>query len=220
MLRCHPQRHCCQPAQHVREKGGADQSRAGQVRTRQVWFLCGFGYFLDLAWAQGVGLIATAVYQEMGVADADTGNIFAIANAGLAIGALGFGLAVDVIGRKWAFNLTYLITSVFGLLLVPDGARCMYSSFQTRANVLLCHRLLRSTTTAQSVASTFWPRLDLGAISQSMLPSLSSFCPRTVASWSRFFPCGNPSALRWLPASLTGPLRSGVATLNCPRVGR
>ena len=22
-----------------------------------IWFLCGFGYFLDLAWAQGVGLI-------------------------------------------------------------------------------------------------------------------------------------------------------------------
>lgn len=87
-----------------------------------IWFLCGFGYFLDLAWAQGVGLIATAIYQEMGVADTDTGSIFAIANAGLAIGALGFGLAVDVIGRKWAFNLTCLITSVFGLLLVRGNA--------------------------------------------------------------------------------------------------
>lgn len=83
-----------------------------------IWFLCGFGYFLDLAWAQGVGLIATAIYQEMGVADKDTGTIFALANAGLAIGALGFGLAVDIIGRKWAFNLTCLITSIFGLLLV------------------------------------------------------------------------------------------------------
>jgi len=93
-----------------------------------IWFLCGFGYFLDLAWAQGVGLIATAIYQEMGVADKDTGSIFAIANAGLAIGALGFGLAVDIIGRKWAFNLTCLITSVFGLLLAAPkynyGAIC------------------------------------------------------------------------------------------------
>jgi hypothetical protein len=26
-----------------------------------IWFLTGFGYFLDLAWAQGVGLIASAV---------------------------------------------------------------------------------------------------------------------------------------------------------------
>jgi hypothetical protein len=83
-----------------------------------IWFLCGFGYFLDLAWSQGVGLIASAVYQEMNVPDKDTGTIWACANAGLAVGALTFGLLVDVIGRKWAFNLTCLITSVFGLLLV------------------------------------------------------------------------------------------------------
>ncbi|KAF1361815.1 MFS general substrate transporter [Lizonia empirigonia] len=82
-----------------------------------IWFLCGFGYFLDLAWSQGVGLVSTAIYQEMNVADKDTGTIFACANAGLALGALGFGLAVDIIGRKWAFNLTCLITSIFGLLL-------------------------------------------------------------------------------------------------------
>lgn len=83
-----------------------------------IWFLCGFGYFLDLAWAQGVGLAASAIYQEMGVPDAQTGTIFAASNAGLAIGALSFGLLVDVIGRRWAFNLTCLITSIFGLLLV------------------------------------------------------------------------------------------------------
>ncbi len=93
-----------------------------------IWFLCGFGYFLDLAWAQGVGLIATAVYQEMGVPANQEGNIWACANAGLAIGALSFGLIVDVIGRRWAFNLTCLITSIFGLLLAAPkfnyGAIC------------------------------------------------------------------------------------------------
>ncbi|CAI6333978.1 unnamed protein product [Periconia digitata] len=93
-----------------------------------VWFLCGFGYFLDLAWSQGVGLIASAVYQEMNVAEPDQGTIFACANAGLAIGALSFGLIVDVIGRKLAFNLTCLITSVFGMLLAAPkynyGAIC------------------------------------------------------------------------------------------------
>jgi hypothetical protein len=26
-----------------------------------IWMLCGLGYFVDLAWAQGVGLMATAV---------------------------------------------------------------------------------------------------------------------------------------------------------------
>ncbi|KAF1838138.1 MFS general substrate transporter [Decorospora gaudefroyi] len=83
-----------------------------------IWFLCGFGYFLDLAWSQGVGLIVSAIYQEVdGVEDKDAGNIFSIANAGLAVGALFWGLAADVIGRKWAFYITCLITSVFGLLL-------------------------------------------------------------------------------------------------------
>lgn len=57
-----------------------------------IWFLCGFGYFLDLAWAQGVGLIATAVYQEMNVPDKRTADIWSCANAGLALGAFSWGL--------------------------------------------------------------------------------------------------------------------------------
>lgn len=72
--------------------------------------------------------MASAIYQEMNVPDADTGNIWACANAGLAVGALFWGLIVDVIGRRWAFNLTCLITSVFGLLLAAPmynyGAIC------------------------------------------------------------------------------------------------
>jgi MFS family permease len=82
-----------------------------------IWFLCGFGYFLDLAWAQGVGVAASAIYAEMDVPPGQQGIIFSCANAGLAIGALGFGLLVDIIGRRWAFNLTCLICSVFGMLL-------------------------------------------------------------------------------------------------------
>nr|XP_018266859.1 uncharacterized protein I303_00839 [Kwoniella dejecticola CBS 10117]OBR89017.1 hypothetical protein I303_00839 [Kwoniella dejecticola CBS 10117] len=93
-----------------------------------IWFLCGFGYFLDLAWSQGVGLAASAIYQEMGVPKSQQGIIFSCANAGLALGALGFGLLVDIIGRKWAFNLTCLICSIFGLLLAAPkynyGAVC------------------------------------------------------------------------------------------------
>ncbi|KAI5458320.1 sugar transporter-like protein [Mariannaea sp. PMI_226] len=93
-----------------------------------IWMLCGFGYFLDLAWAQGVGLMATAVFQEMNVPADKQGLIFTCANAGLAIGAFTFGIVTDIIGRKWAFNLTCLITSVFGMLLAASkynyGAIC------------------------------------------------------------------------------------------------
>ncbi|KAJ5984600.1 hypothetical protein N7481_006699 [Penicillium waksmanii] len=93
-----------------------------------IWFLCGFGYFVDLAWAQGVGLLATAIFQEMGVPAGQQGLIFTCSNIGLAIGALGFGIITDIIGRKWAFNLSCLITSVFGMLLAASkfnyGAIC------------------------------------------------------------------------------------------------
>ena len=55
--------------------------------------------------------------------DNRTGVVTSCGNAGLAVGALGFGLLVDVIGRKWAFNLTCLICSVFGMLLVSTSYR-------------------------------------------------------------------------------------------------
>ncbi|CAL5873022.1 uncharacterized protein PFLUO_LOCUS7291 [Penicillium psychrofluorescens] len=93
-----------------------------------IWLLCGFGYFLDLAWAQGVGLMATAVFQEMGVPADKQGLIFTCSNAGLAIGAFSIGIVTDIIGRKWAFELTCLITSIFGMLLAVSkfnyGAIC------------------------------------------------------------------------------------------------
>lgn len=80
-----------------------------------------------------MGLASSAIYQEMNVADNQTGLIFTCANAGLAIGALGFGLAVDIIGRKWAFNLTCLITSIFGLLLVSTSSECFSTHYLTTA---------------------------------------------------------------------------------------
>lgn len=31
-----------------------------------IWFLCGFGYLLDLLWAQAFGLVLQPLMQEMG----------------------------------------------------------------------------------------------------------------------------------------------------------
>lgn len=39
----------------------------------------------------------------MGVPTNEQGNLASFSNAGLAVGALSFGLLVDIIGRKWAF---------------------------------------------------------------------------------------------------------------------
>ncbi|TQV99688.1 sugar (and other) transporter [Cordyceps javanica] len=82
-----------------------------------IWLLCGFGYFLDLTWAQGIILMATAIFQEMNVSAERQGLMFTCGNAGLAVGAFTFGITSDKIGRKWVFSITCLITCVFGMLL-------------------------------------------------------------------------------------------------------
>ncbi|GAA5909478.1 uncharacterized protein JCM6883_003959 [Sporobolomyces salmoneus] len=92
-----------------------------------IFFLCGFGYFLDLCWAQAFGLISGQIQQELGIADARIGDIFTAFSAGLTVGAFTWGLLVDIIGRKWCFNITCLLASVFGLIFAAPsnfGALC------------------------------------------------------------------------------------------------
>ncbi|GAA5939243.1 hypothetical protein JCM3775_007166 [Rhodotorula graminis] len=92
-----------------------------------IFFLCGFGYFLDLVWAQIGGLIGGQIQQELGIADNRIGDLSTCFSAGLTVGAFFWGLAVDIIGRRWAFNLTCLIASVFGLIFAAPsnyGALC------------------------------------------------------------------------------------------------
>ncbi|QRV97768.1 major facilitator superfamily transporter [Ceratobasidium sp. AG-Ba] len=87
---------------------------------RYQWFivgLCAMGYMLDLLWAQAFGLISTPLQKELGFNDTEMGNIFTSFSAGLCAGAFMWGVLVDIIGRRWAFNLTVLITSVFGLAI-------------------------------------------------------------------------------------------------------
>ncbi|QRW05943.1 major facilitator superfamily transporter [Ceratobasidium sp. AG-Ba] len=95
---------------------------------RYQWFivgLCAMGYMLDLLWAQAFGLISTPLQKELGFNDTEIGNIFTSFSAGLCAGAFMWGVLVDIIGRRWAFNLTVLITSVFGLAI---GAPSDYNS--------------------------------------------------------------------------------------------
>jgi MFS family permease len=81
------------------------------------FFLCGFGYALDLAWAQAFGLIMPRVQVELGIPDDQYGTIFSVFSAGLTAGALVWGVLVDIIGRRWAFNLTVAVQAVFGTML-------------------------------------------------------------------------------------------------------
>lgn len=98
-----------------------------------IWVLCGCGYFIDLLWAQALGLIITQVAFEF--ADeigGKTGPLQTAFSTGLTVGAFFFGFAVDVVGRRWSFYLTTLIASIFGI--ASGGARsfdglCVLSAF-------------------------------------------------------------------------------------------
>ena len=80
-----------------------------------IFLLCGFGYFLDLMWAQSYGLVLAPLQRELGLSAGELVNLSSVFSAGLTVGAFFWGIAVDVVGRKWAFNLTCLIASIFGI---------------------------------------------------------------------------------------------------------
>jgi len=90
-----------------------------------IFGLCGFGYFLDLLWAQAFGLVVAPLKQELGFSDGEVGNISSAFAAGLTAGAFVWGVLVDIIGRQWAFNFTVLFSSIFGLCL---GAPSSYNA--------------------------------------------------------------------------------------------
>lgn len=91
-----------------------------------IWCLCGFGYLLDLLWAQAFGLVLSPLEQELGFPGNQSGNISVAFSSGLTAGAFVWGVLVDIIGRKWAFNLTCLISAGFGLGL---GGCNTYTAF-------------------------------------------------------------------------------------------
>ncbi|SAM85651.1 related to PHO84-high-affinity inorganic phosphate transporter [Ustilago bromivora] len=95
----------------------AELDRMGMGKYQMcIWFLCGCGYFIDLLWAQALGLIVTQVaYEFDDQIQGRTGPLQTAFSAGLTVGALFFGFAVDVVGRRWSFYLTTLIASVFGI---------------------------------------------------------------------------------------------------------
>lgn len=91
-----------------------------------LWFLCGFGYMLDLMLSHAFGLVLGPLGQELGFADSESGNLAVAFSIGLTVGAFVWGILGDIIGRKLAFNLTCFIAAVFCLAL---GACNTYTSF-------------------------------------------------------------------------------------------
>jgi len=63
-----------------------------------IWGLCGFGYMLDLLWAQAFGLVLSPIKQEFGFPADQSGNISVAFSSGLTAGAFVWGFLVDIVG--------------------------------------------------------------------------------------------------------------------------
>lgn len=93
--------------------------------------VAGFGWMMDSAFLRGfpldtslipsidmwpiiTSLIFTSVINEFSPSHAPLLQL--AQNIGLLVGAFCFGLGSDIFGRRWAFNLTLLITGTWGLI--------------------------------------------------------------------------------------------------------
>ncbi|KAJ2987174.1 hypothetical protein NUW58_g4651 [Xylaria curta] len=82
----------------------------------QLFVLCGFGWFADNLWMQGVSLTLPSLSEEFNVTEKQVRYTTSSLYVGLSIGSALWGLGADIMGRRIAFNLTLLITSIFGTL--------------------------------------------------------------------------------------------------------
>ncbi|KAI5272455.1 sugar transporter [Aureobasidium subglaciale] len=81
----------------------------------KLFTLCGFGWMADNLWLQGVALTLDPIAAEFGV---DTNQVRYTTLAlfvGLCIGASFWGIISDIIGRRYAFNMTLFLAGTFGL---------------------------------------------------------------------------------------------------------
>ncbi|KAI0470691.1 membrane transporter [Xylariaceae sp. FL0804] len=81
----------------------------------QLFVLCGFGWFADNLWMQGVSLTLPSLSQEFGVSEKQVRYTTSSLFVGLSVGSALWGMGADVMGRRVAFNVTLLITAVFGV---------------------------------------------------------------------------------------------------------
>ncbi|MCJ1247862.1 hypothetical protein MMC30_005077 [Trapelia coarctata] len=80
----------------------------------QLFVVVGFGWASDNLWPVVTSLILTPVTNEF--LPPRPPMLTLAQNIGLLFGAIFWGFGCDIFGRRWAFNLTIGITSVFGLI--------------------------------------------------------------------------------------------------------
>ncbi|PSR76435.1 major facilitator superfamily domain-containing protein, partial [Coniella lustricola] len=158
----------------------------------QLFVLCGFGWFADNLWMQGVSLILPSLSAEFHVSEKHVRYTTSYVFFGLCLGAFTWGIGSDMLGRRIAFNATLLITALFGLLtslapswpLVCASLACL--GFGVGGNLpvdgaLFLEFLPDASSSLLTLLSVWWP---VGQLASSLL-----------AWW--FIGRGQPAAEGW-----------------------
>ena len=94
--------------------------------------LCGLTVFLDGFDAQSIAFVAPSIAKDWHIPPTDLKWVFAFGLIGLLIGALGFGLLADKVGRR---RVIMICTAVFGVMTVV-------TAFSTSTSELLVFRFI------------------------------------------------------------------------------
>jgi MFS family permease len=142
----------------------------------QLFVLCGFGWFADNLWLQGVSLALPSLSAEFGVSEKTVRYTTSALFLGLSMGSFIWGVGTDILGRRIPFNLTLLITSVFGIAAAfaqTWGSTCFFFAalgFGVGGNLpvdgaVFLEFLPDSSSSLLTLLSVFWP---LGQLASSL----------------------------------------------------
>ncbi|KAG6009055.1 hypothetical protein E4U21_003387 [Claviceps maximensis] len=81
----------------------------------QLFVLCGFGWFADNLWLQGVSLTLPSLSAEFDISEKSVRYTTSACFVGLSLGSFAWGIGSDFFGRRIPFNFTLLITSIAGI---------------------------------------------------------------------------------------------------------
>ncbi len=83
---------------------------------RKLLLICGAGWAADAMEVLIIAFVIPAVIKEWGLTSQQAGFLGTAIFLGMLLGAWFWGTISDYIGRKWGFQLTVLVDSVFGFL--------------------------------------------------------------------------------------------------------
>ncbi|KAI0035530.1 MFS general substrate transporter [Vararia minispora EC-137] len=95
-----------------------------------LFVVSGFGWFSDSVWPLLTGLILSPVVSEFKFKQP---FLSLAANIGLLVGAILWSFGCDIWGRRWSFNLTLFVASIFG---IASGGSADFTTLATLTAIL------------------------------------------------------------------------------------